>query len=157
MVLLLLYYGKSHAHSVIWLLKAFKVGCGVIEVVTCGLCFWKSTGAVFRAANAHAVDENRTSGLRSALFHRPSARVTWLCSLFLLGYVGVEVALGGWIVTFMIRVRHGGAFASGMTATGFWLGITVGRVILGFVTPRLGEKLAISVETHALYRDERAS
>lgn len=91
------------------------------------------------------MEENKKGGLRDALFKRPSARVTWLCSLFLLGYVGVEVALGGWIVTFMIRVRHGGAFASGMTATGFWLGITVGRIILGFVTPRLGEKLAISV------------
>jgi hypothetical protein len=68
-----------------------------------------------------------------------------LCAFFLLGYVGVEVALGGWIVTFMIRVRNGGAFASGMTATGFWLGITVGRILLGFVTPRVGEKLAIAV------------
>ena len=53
--------------------------------------------------------------------------------------------LGGWIVTFMTRVRHGPAFASGMTATGFWLGITVGRVALGFVTPRVGEKISISV------------
>ncbi len=78
----------------------------------------------------------------------PAARVTWLCALFLLGYVGIEVALGGWIVEFMIRVRHGAAFASGMTATGFWLGITVGRVVLGFVTPRIGEKLAIAVRTH---------
>lgn len=84
-------------------------------------------------------------GLKAALFQRPSSRVTWLCSLFLLGYVGLEVALGGWIVTFMIRVRQGGAFASGMTATGFWLGITVGRVMLGFMTPRVGEKLAIAV------------
>lgn len=67
--------------------------------------------------------------------------------MFLLGYVGVEVALGGWIVTYMIRIRHGGAFASGMTATGFWLGITVGRVVLGFVTPRVGEKMAIAVST----------
>jgi hypothetical protein len=57
----------------------------------------------------------------------------------------VEVALGGWIVTFMIHIRHGGRFASGMTATGFWLGITVGRVLLGFVTPRVGEKIAIAV------------
>lgn len=32
-----------------------------------------------------------------------------------------------------------------MTATGFWLGITVGRLILGFVTPRIGEKLSIAV------------
>lgn len=71
--------------------------------------------------------------------------MVWLSALFLLGYVGVEVALGGWIVTFMIRVRHGAAFASGMTATGFWLGITVGRLVLGFVTPRIGEKLAIAI------------
>ena len=59
--------------------------------------------------------------------------------------MGIEVALGGWIVTFMIRVRQSDAFSSGMTATGFWLGITVGRVVLGFVTPRIGEKTAISV------------
>jgi hypothetical protein len=32
-----------------------------------------------------------------------------------------------------------------MVATGFWMGITVGRIVLGFVTPRLGEKLAITV------------
>ena len=29
--------------------------------------------------------------------------------------------------------------------TGFWLGLTIGRVILGFVTGRVGEKLAIIV------------
>ncbi|KAJ5693463.1 hypothetical protein N7462_002886 [Penicillium macrosclerotiorum] len=119
------------------------VGCAVIEIVTCSACFWKATGAIFRAAT-QSVGQNQKGGLRSALFKRPSARVTWLCALFLLGYVGVEVALGGWIVTFMIRVRHGDAFASGMTATGFWLGITVGRIILGFVTPRVGEKTAIA-------------
>ena len=71
--------------------------------------------------------------------------MTWVCALFLLGYVGIEVALGGWIVVFMIQVRQSAEFASGMTAMGFWLGITVGRVVLGFVTPRLGEKLAITV------------
>jgi hypothetical protein len=42
------------------------------------------------------------------------------------------------------RVRQGGAFASGMTATGFWLGITVGRVILGFVTPRLRDNVVLT-------------
>ncbi|KAK4938248.1 hypothetical protein LTR66_015107 [Elasticomyces elasticus] len=83
--------------------------------------------------------------MKEALFMRPAARITWLCAFFLLGYVGIEVALGGWIVTFMIRVRDGNPFASGMTATGFWLGITVGRLVLGFVTPRLGEKLAIAI------------
>lgn len=89
--------------------------------------------------------DHAKGGLKDAIMKLPSARVTWLCSLFLLGYVGVEVALGGWIVTFMMRIRHGAAFSSGMVATGFWLGITMGRFILGFVTPRIGEKVAISV------------
>lgn len=64
-------------------------------------------------------------------------RVTILTSIFLLLYVGAEVSQGGWLITFLTRVRHGTPFASGMAGTGFWLGITVGRLILGFVTARL--------------------
>lgn len=48
-------------------------------------------------------------------------------------------------MTFMMRVRGGNPFASGITATGFWLGITLGRVSLGFLTPRLGERLAVCI------------
>ena len=44
----------------------------------------------------------------------------------------------------MLRVRHAKPFPSGMTATGFWLGLTVGRFVLGFITPYIGEGLAIS-------------
>lgn len=115
-----------------------------IELATSTTAFWRETGAAFRAANP------RTSGtkdnrMKEALIRLPHARVTWLCALFLLGYVGIEVALGGWIVKFMLEVRDGEEFASGMVATGFWMGITVGRIVLGFVTPRLGEKLAITV------------
>lgn len=44
-----------------------------------------------------------------------------------------------------MRIRHGKPFASGMTATGFWLGLTVGRVSLGFLTPQIGERVAVSV------------
>jgi fucose permease len=44
----------------------------------------------------------------------------------------------------MLRVRHGEPFASGLVVTGFWLGLTFGRVILGFITGKIGEKLAIA-------------
>lgn len=122
------------------------MACAGVELGVCLACFWESTGAVFRKATVRSAgDEGRKGGLRQALFRRPSARITWICAIFLLGYVGIEVALGGWIVTFMMRVRNGSRFASGMTATGFWLGITVGRVILGFITPRVGEKISITV------------
>lgn len=54
------------------------------------------------------------------------------------------MSLGGWLVTFMLKVRHGKPFDSGLVVTGFWLGITFGRIILGFVTGKIGEKLAIA-------------
>lgn len=48
--------------------------------------------------------------------------------------VGAEVALGGWIVSFMLHVRHATPYASGIIGTGFWAGMTVGRSVLGVVT-----------------------
>lgn len=91
-----------------------------------------------------ASNENH-EGMKQALFQMPYARVTWLCAAFLLAYVGVEVSLGGWVVQFMIRVRNAEAFPAGMTSVGFWLGLTLGRAILGFVTPLLGVKIAVAL------------
>ncbi|CAD0089305.1 unnamed protein product, partial [Aureobasidium vineae] len=127
-----------------WTWYYFMIAFAAVEVATSLWAFWGQTGEVFRLAHPRTTDQTGNR-MKEALLTMPSARVTWLCALFLLGYVGIEVALGGWITTFMLRERHGGAFASGMTATGFWLGITVGRLVLGFVTPRIGEKLSIAI------------
>ncbi|KAJ4680091.1 hypothetical protein HRR95_003810 [Exophiala dermatitidis] len=88
-----------------------------------------------------------TSKSKSKTAEAVKNKVTLLGALFLLIYVGAEVSIGGWIVTFMLRVRKGSAFASGLTSTGFWLGITVGRLVLGFVTARVfrSEKHAVAV------------
>ncbi|KAF2716024.1 MFS general substrate transporter [Polychaeton citri CBS 116435] len=122
----------------------FMIGFAAVELVTSVHSFWTADAAAYRQANPRTSTESG-SRLKEATCRMPAARTTWLCALFLLGYVGVEVALGGWIVTFMIRVRDGAAFAAGMTATGFWLGMTLGRFVLGFVTPRIGEKTAITI------------
>lgn len=45
----------------------------------------------------------------------------------------------------MLRVRHASAYASGVSATGFWAGMTVGRAALGFVTERYGERLCLII------------
>ncbi|KAJ9367509.1 hypothetical protein DTO282E5_7803 [Paecilomyces variotii] len=118
------------------------IGLATIEFGFCLAAFWDAGAS---ATQNNPPGEETKGGLRQALLRKHYAWVTWICALFLLGYVGIEVALGGWIVTFMRRVRHGEPFASGMTATGFWLGITCGRVVLGFVTPKLGEKLSIVI------------
>ncbi|KIW06547.1 uncharacterized protein PV09_02977 [Verruconis gallopava] len=119
-------------------------GLAGVELVISMTGFWTATAAEYRASHPRTTDHNGNR-MTEALWNMPAARVTWLCALFLFGYVGVEVALGGWITTFMLEVRHSSHFASGMSATGFWLGMTVGRVVLGFVTPRLGETLAIMI------------
>ena len=120
------------------------IGAAALELGTSFAAFYKADGAAFRLANPRTSDA-AGSRLREAIARLPAARTTWLAALFLLGYVGAEVALGGWIVVFMMDVRNGAPFASGMVATGFWLGITVGRVVLGFVTPRIGERLSIMI------------
>ena len=110
------------------------------ELVVSLSTFWEDSGTAFRNTEQGGSGVNK-GRMKEAL----SKRVTWIISFFLLAYVGCEVSLGGWIVEFMIRVRKGDPFSSGLTATGFWLGITLGRFTLGFVTPRLGESLAISI------------
>ncbi|KAI9045975.1 putative MFS transporter [Aspergillus affinis] len=122
----------------------FMIGISVIEGILSPTMFWQFTGAAFRKAHADTGD-TKGIGLKDALFKCPAARVCWLCAVLLLFYVGVEVSTGGWIVTIMMDVRNGAAFPSGMTATGFWLGITIGRMALGFVTAKIGERIGTSI------------
>ncbi|CAF3437820.1 unnamed protein product [Fusarium graminearum] len=119
------------------------IGLAVIELVTCSWAFWSNGPEVYRQTMDASNEDNQ--GMKEALFKLPFARVTWLCAAFLLCYVGVEVSVGGWIVQFMIRVRKAENYPAGMTSMGFWLGLAVGRAILGFVTPRLGVKVAVSL------------
>jgi fucose permease len=59
--------------------------------------------------------------------------------------MGIEVGLGGWVITFMLRVRNASPYDAGISGTGFWTGMTVGRAGLGFVTERYGERLCVSI------------
>ncbi|CAK41780.1 uncharacterized protein An13g03890 [Aspergillus niger] len=117
--------------------------CATFEVVVCTIAFWGDRPVTREEGDDH--HESEHGSLKHALFQQPYARVTWICALFLLIYVGIEVALGGWTVVFMMQVRHGSPFASGMAVTGFWLGITCGRIFLGFVTPMMGEEPAVTL------------
>ncbi|GLB45221.1 putative related to tetracycline resistance proteins [Lyophyllum shimeji] len=67
-----------------------------------------------------------------------------LLAFYILVYVGVEVTIGGWIVTFIIRERNGGP-SSGYISAGFFGGLMTGRVALLWVNEKIGERLAIFV------------
>ncbi|KAG2357354.1 MFS general substrate transporter [Suillus spraguei] len=56
-------------------------------------------------------------------------REVHLLAFFLLVLVGVEVMMGGWMVTYTIDVRGGGP-SSGYISSGFWGGLMTGRIVL---------------------------
>ncbi|ORX33800.1 major facilitator superfamily domain-containing protein [Kockovaella imperatae] len=64
--------------------------------------------------------------------------------LFIIVYVGYEVAIGGWAVTFLIDAR-GASLDSGYVSAGYYGGIAAGRAILIPVTNALGHRRAIFV------------
>ncbi|OAA44351.1 Major facilitator superfamily domain, general substrate transporter [Metarhizium rileyi] len=102
--------------------------------------FWGATGAAYRRKLRKG---GSAGGASTATVLREP--ITWLMAIFLLFYAGAEVSLGGWIPTFMMEERHADGFVAGVTATLFWLGLSLGRIVLGFVTGRVGERLAITV------------
>ncbi|KAG8804515.1 hypothetical protein FRC17_005955 [Serendipita sp. 399] len=67
-----------------------------------------------------------------------------LMAIFILVYVGVEVTIGGWIVTFIIEVRGGGP-SSGYVSSGFFGGLTLGRVALLWVNKKVGERRVVFI------------
>lgn len=67
-----------------------------------------------------------------------------LLALFIFIYVGIEVTVGGWIVTYVIEVRSGGA-SSGYISSGFFGGLTLGRVALLWVNKTVGERRVLFI------------
>ena len=59
-----------------------------------------------------------------------------LLALFSLIYVGVEVTIGSWSVTYVQDKRHGGASA-GYISSGFFAGLMLGRILLMWVNRKV--------------------
>ncbi|CAE6452798.1 unnamed protein product [Rhizoctonia solani] len=86
----------------------------------------------------HTADSTQTSKYRQIL----NIKVIYVLAFFALLYVGTEVTIGGWIVTFLIENRGGGS-SSGYVSSGFFAGLMLGRLVLLWVNQKLGERRAV--------------
>jgi len=84
--------------------------------------------------------ENTSSGKR--MMETLRSRTVWIVGIFLLLYVGAEVSIGGWIVSYVIKERSGG-HSAGYVASGFWAGIALGRLMLHKFNEFVGEKRVV--------------
>ncbi|BFZ64871.1 hypothetical protein YB2330_006024 [Saitoella coloradoensis] len=102
------------------------------------VAFWDERKARTPIQDTQIPSMEHTAGLLQTLRYP----VVPILATYLLLYVGAEVSLGGWIVSYMLEQRHASASSSSWVATGFWAGLTAGRFALGYPTSIIGEKLA---------------
>ncbi|KAI9728596.1 MAG: hypothetical protein M1834_007624 [Cirrosporium novae-zelandiae] len=74
-------------------------------------------------------------------------RTTILGALFTFAYQGAEVAISGWVISYLITYRDGDPSKVGYVSAGFWAGITLGRFTLVHQAHRIGEKYFVSALT----------
>ncbi|GAC1354541.1 MAG: MFS transporter [Ktedonobacteraceae bacterium] len=80
---------------------------------------------------------------KNVLISALKVRVVWVVAFFLLFYVGTEVSLGSWSYSFLTEERHGPTLISGWIVSGYWVGLTLGRLTLARIAQRVGEKRLI--------------
>ncbi|RMD43563.1 hypothetical protein DV735_g1576, partial [Chaetothyriales sp. CBS 134920] len=72
-------------------------------------------------------------------------KTTLLGALFIFFYQGSEVAISGWVISYLIQHRGGAPSKVGNVTAGFWGGITLGRFVLTPLAYKMGEKRAVVV------------
>ena len=103
----------------------------------------KFTASLERIATRQQAEENISRAkLLKQVFRN---KVTLLGALFIFAYQGAEVSITGWIISFMIKDRHGDPSKVGYTSSGFFAGLTIGRLFLTFFAPRIGIKLYVYI------------
>ncbi|KAH7418970.1 MFS transporter [Cadophora sp. MPI-SDFR-AT-0126] len=143
-----------------------------VELFTSTVAFFSKTGEQYR--QQHGI----TSELEPEILHdqtipknslpdkkRSSPVVqalgdssTWLISIIIFLYAGVEISLADWIMTLAIDLRNQTPFAGSMLTFAFWGGLTFGRVVVGFLIPVFGNRkgviticLIITILSHLVF------
>lgn len=86
--------------------------------------------------DSHTSDTAHEGNLLAATLKH---KVVWMAAILLLFYTGTEVSMGTWGFTLLTEGRHGAPLISGWIISGYWLGLTLGRVILGHVAQKIGQ------------------
>jgi fucose permease len=124
---------------------AIGLGWNNVYVVWAALSLLLLTGfaLAFKVQRATSEDGKKAEARSNVLFTALRLRIVWIAALFLLFYVGTEVSLGSWSYSFLTEERHGSTLIMGWVVSGYWAGLTLGRLTLAKVAQRIGEKRLI--------------
>lgn len=96
---------------------------------------------------AHQADQQTSEARQGGSLLSATLRLrgVWLAAFFLLFYVGTEINLGNWGYSFLTVARSGPALFSAWVISGYWTGLTLGRLVLANLIPRLGMRRLIGM------------
>ncbi|RAH53743.1 MFS transporter [Aspergillus piperis CBS 112811] len=133
------------------LFYVFPLGLGLINLILVLVAF-RDSMSVHHSSEAVQSDDPRASGqnsrgTRAVREIKDTLRVpaVWLTSLYFFFFLGAAITAGGWIVEYLVRVRHGDVHQMGYIPTGFYGGAFLGRLVLAEPTYRLGERRMIFI------------
>ncbi|KAL2815801.1 major facilitator superfamily domain-containing protein [Aspergillus cavernicola] len=118
-------------------------GGALIEILTLAPAFWSARGRSDKGEHQSNSEQGQAKcSWKETLCSSPTIQslgspATWIICLFIFIYAGIEITIGGWVFTFLVRQRGIPEFAAGMATFFYWAGLTLGRVLLGFVTTYL--------------------
>ena len=119
------------------------IGIGAINLLLCSYAFRDET-ALYQRIKAGRVERppgpRRSTTARVELFATLKQKSVWLLSVFFFLYLGAAITVGGWVVDFLLVVRHGPLSRVGYISSAFYGGLALGRFLLAEPTFRFGEK-----------------
>lgn len=110
---------------------AYLIWCLLALLLLAG--FWLTFERV-PGASGRTTPANPGSPLRQAV----RLRSVWLAACFLLFYTGTEGTVGDWGYSFLTLTRSGSLLLSAWVVSGYWCGLTLGRLLLARLSERLG-------------------
>ena len=114
--------------------QVYGIWVAISLIVLAGVLAW-----VPRRAAGSADPHPEGAAWRVAL----RLRVVVLAAAFLLFYVGSEVSLGSWSYSLLTEERHEATLLSGWIVSGYWMGLTLGRLTLARLAARVGNRRLI--------------
>ncbi|KAJ5058706.1 MFS transporter-like protein [Bipolaris maydis] len=127
-------------HQDWWTWYSILAGACALSFIVQVAAFRHESASVYRQSKQSKMSDSKVH-LRE-IFKHPA---TWLCAAFFLTYVGVETSISGWVVSFMLRERHASDYVAGLSSSGYWIGMAIGRLVLGFATDRMGVRRATTL------------
>ncbi|KAI0093476.1 major facilitator superfamily domain-containing protein [Irpex rosettiformis] len=115
-----------------------STGLAIINVALISSIFRLKTSAVIKAEGGLPPAEDHSDRMENRYKQILTIPSVHFMAFWTLVYVGVEVTLGGWIVTF-IQEKRGGGTSAGYISSGFFGGLMMGRLTLLWLNQKIGE------------------